>query len=139
MKLLVVGGAGYIGSHFVKAALDAGHEVAVADNLSTGHRASVDERALFAQLDVRDQAATCDLLEQSTTDAVVNFAAFSIASESMQEPLKYFDNNVGGMVSLLAAMRSVVLGGVCPASARSARSALAASCSRCLAPLPAWG
>ncbi|MCL2095192.1 UDP-glucose 4-epimerase GalE [Candidatus Saccharibacteria bacterium] len=105
MKLLVVGGAGYIGSHFVRVALDAGHEIIVADNLTTGHAASVDPRAQFQQLDILDQSATEQLLKAQGIEAVVHFAAFSLVGESMTHPLKYFQNNTAGMISLLEAMQ----------------------------------
>lgn len=104
MKLFVVGGAGYIGSHFVKSALQSGHQVAVFDNLQTGHLESLPKEALFRQGDLRDEASLNDAIAQFAPDAVVHFAANSLVGESMKDPLKYFDNNVGGMIALLKAM-----------------------------------
>ncbi|WP_353989323.1 UDP-glucose 4-epimerase GalE [Pediococcus argentinicus] len=105
MSILVVGGAGYIGSHMVKRLADQNEEVIVADNLSTGHRAAVDTRAKFYEGDIRDHAFLKQVFDQESIDTVVHFAAFSIVPESMEKPLKYFDNNTAGMVALLEEMR----------------------------------
>lgn len=105
MAILVAGGAGYIGSHMVKDLLANGEEVVVADNLSTGHRKAVDPRAKFYIGDIRDRAFLDQIFINEDIKAVVHFAAFSIVPESMSEPLKYFDNNTGGMITLLEAMR----------------------------------
>jgi UDP-glucose 4-epimerase len=104
MKLLVVGGAGYIGSHFVKAALLEGHIVTVFDNLQTGHRDAIDPKATFFQGDLRDPSALDSVFASSTFDAVIHFAANSLVAESVKDPLKYFDNNVSGTIGLLQAM-----------------------------------
>lgn len=106
MKLLVTGGAGYIGSVVAEALLARGHEVAVLDNLSTGHRDAVPSGARLVEGDVRDAAALARALDQNT-DAVLHFAASSVVAESVQRPLDYFDNNIGGAVALLRAMESV--------------------------------
>ncbi|MCB9675600.1 MAG: UDP-glucose 4-epimerase GalE [Alphaproteobacteria bacterium] len=103
MRVLVTGGAGYIGSHAVRAALDAGHAVTVLDDLSTGHREAVDPRARFVEGSLHDPAAVDAALEGC--GAVMHFAAFSIVSESCREPLKYWRNNVGGSIALLEGMR----------------------------------
>jgi len=104
MKLLVVGGAGYIGSHFVKAALLEGHVVTVFDNLQTGHRDAIDPKASFVHGDLRDSTALDSAFVESRPDAVVHFAANSLVAESVKDPLSYFDNNVSGTISLLKAM-----------------------------------
>ncbi len=109
MKLLVTGGAGYIGSVVAEALLARGHEVCVFDNLSTGHRAAVPSAARFVEGDVRDAAALARALD-APTDAVLHFAASSVVAESVQKPLDYFDNNIGGAVSLLRAMEKANVG-----------------------------
>lgn len=105
MKLLVTGGAGYIGSVVTEVLLARGHEVAVLDNLSTGHRDAVPAGARLVEGDVRDAAALARALDKNT-DAVLHFAASSVVAESVQRPLDYFDNNIGGAVALLRAMES---------------------------------
>ena len=101
-RLLITGGAGYIGSHAVRMMLDAGHSVTVVDDLSTGHRAAVDPRAELVVGDIRDRERMTRLLDG--VDAVMHFAAKSIVAESVQDPLLYWDVNVGGSRSLLQAM-----------------------------------
>ncbi|MBV9507454.1 MAG: UDP-glucose 4-epimerase GalE [Acidobacteriia bacterium] len=103
MKILVTGGAGYIGSHTVRLLLSQGHDVTVVDNLSKGHRHNVPPERLY-ELDVRETAALAELMRRKQTDAVVHFAAFIAVGESMREPERYFANNVGGSLSLLTAM-----------------------------------
>jgi UDP-glucose 4-epimerase len=106
MRILVTGGAGYIGSVSVEAFLAAGHEVTVLDDLSTGYRAAV---APGAQLEVGsygDTAAVIALLEKHRIEAVLHCAAKSLVSESMTDPAKYFRENVAGGVALLEAMRT---------------------------------
>lgn len=102
MKVLVTGGAGYIGSHAVRALLDAGHTVRVLDNLSTGHRVAVDPRAELVVADLHQTSAVIEALSGCT--AVLHFAASSIVSASCATPLPYWQNNVGGTNSLLRAM-----------------------------------
>lgn len=104
MKALVLGGAGYIGSHTVFALIEQGFDVAVADNLQTGHRAAVHPEARFHMGDVRDRVFMDDVLQREAPDAVIHFAANSLVGESMREPMKYYDNNVGGACTLLASM-----------------------------------
>ncbi|HXV14763.1 MAG TPA: UDP-glucose 4-epimerase GalE [Candidatus Krumholzibacteria bacterium] len=103
MKLLVTGGAGYIGSVVAESLVARGHEVCVLDNLTTGHRDAVPSQARFVEGDVRDASALGTALGTGT-DAVLHFAASSVVAESVARPLDYFDNNVGGSVSLLRAM-----------------------------------
>ena len=104
MRILVIGGAGYIGSHNVHALIERGDEVVVLDALTTGHRASVHKDARFYKGDLRCAADLDKVFSENKIDAVMHFAAFSLVGESMGKPLKYFDNNVGGMLSLLQAM-----------------------------------
>lgn len=104
MAVLVCGGAGYIGSHAVRALLAAKEEVVVADNLQTGHRQAVHPAARFYEADIRDAAALDRIFAENEIEAVVHFAANSLVGESMAQPLKYFNNNVYGMQSLLEAM-----------------------------------
>lgn len=101
-KYLVTGGAGYVGSVVAQHLLEAGHEVVVLDNLSTGFREGVPAGASFIEGDIRDAAKWVD----SSFDAVLHFAASSQVGESVVKPEKYWDNNVGGTMALLAAMRS---------------------------------
>lgn len=103
MKILVTGGAGYIGSHTCKALAQAGHEVVVYDNLSTGHREFV-KFGDFEYGDVRDTQQLRKCLAKYRPDGVIHFAASAYVGESVQNPGKYFSNNVGGALSLLEAM-----------------------------------
>ncbi|MCI1287702.1 MAG: UDP-glucose 4-epimerase GalE [[Lactobacillus] timonensis] len=104
MAILVAGGAGYIGSHMVADLVEKGYDVVVADNLSTGHRAAINSQAHFYEGDIRNREFLDELFTKEKIDAVVHFAAFSLVAESMKKPLKYFDNNTGGMITLLEAM-----------------------------------
>lgn len=104
MTVLVLGGAGYIGSHAVDRLVEKGYDVAVVDNLVTGHRAAVNAKARFYEGDVRDQAFLDGVFDKEDIEGVIHFAAFSVVPESMKKPLKYFDNNTAGMVSLLEVM-----------------------------------
>ena len=105
MAILVAGGAGYIGSHMVKDLIEHGEDVVVADNLSTGHRDAINPKAKFYEGDIRDRKFLDKVFDNEDITAVVHFAAFSIVPESMSKPLKYFDNNTGGMITLLEVMR----------------------------------
>ncbi|EFH28687.1 MULTISPECIES: UDP-glucose 4-epimerase GalE [Streptomyces] len=101
MKYLVTGGAGYVGGVVAQHLLEAGHEVVVLDNLSTGFREGVPTGASFIEGDIRDAAKWLD----SSFDGVLHFAASSQVGESVVKPEKYWDNNVGGTMALLGAMR----------------------------------
>ena len=105
MKVLVTGGAGYIGSHVVRALLQAGHKVVAYDNLSTGHRQAIPADVPFYEEDIRSTERLAEVLLAERIEAVLHFAALSLVGESMQEPQKYYDNNVGGTLSLVTAMR----------------------------------
>ena len=104
MAILVLGGAGYIGSHTVYELIDAGREVVVADNLQTGFRAAVHPKAKFYQLDIRDKGALDTLFQAEEIEGVIHFAASSQVGESMSDPLKYYDNNLHGTMVLLQSM-----------------------------------
>ena len=104
MAILVLGGAGYIGSHTVYELIDAGRDVVVADNLQTGFLAAVHPKARFYKLDIRDRAALDVLFQAEKIDGVIHFAASSQVGESMSDPLKYYDNNLHGTMVLLQAM-----------------------------------
>lgn len=103
--ILVLGGAGYIGSHAVKMLIESGESVVVVDNLETGHLESVHEKAKFYNVDIRDFEAFKKVFEENLIDAVMHFSANSLVGESMEQPVKYFDNNVAGTVNLLKLMR----------------------------------
>ena len=105
--ILVTGGAGYIGSHTVKALLNAGYRVHVLDNLSTGNRSAVDSRASFKQLDVYDASALKAYLEENQIDAVLHCAGEIVVSESIENPSKYFTANVAGMNQVLKVLSEV--------------------------------
>lgn len=104
MAILVTGGAGYIGSHTVAELLDLGEEVVVLDNLQTGHKAALLGGKLY-EGDLRDKELLSKLFSENSIDAVIHFAANSLVGESMQNPGKYYDNNVFGTLSLLEAMK----------------------------------
>ena len=104
MKVLVLGGAGYIGSHTVSELIDAGEEVVIVDNLETGHIEAVHPKAAFYQGDIRDRAFVDSVFEKEKIDGVIHFAANSLVGESMTDPLKYYDNNLNGTKVLLQSM-----------------------------------
>ena len=104
MRLLVLGGAGYIGSHTALELIKKGHEVVVVDNLVTGYVKAVPEKATFYQGDIRDFDFLDDLFKKEKIDAVIHFAAYSLVGESVKNPLKYYDNNLYGTKVLLDAM-----------------------------------
>jgi UDP-glucose 4-epimerase len=105
MKVLVVGGAGYIGSHCVRQLQQQGHEPVVLDNLIFGHRAAVAPDIAFFEEDLGNRSKVADLLRAEKIDLVMHFAAFAYVGESVTDPLKYYENNLGKTVSLLQAMR----------------------------------
>ena len=111
MRVLVTGGAGYIGSHTCVELLKAGHEVFVIDNLSNGHEAALDRIRLitnnelqFMNADIRDSNALDKIFNAFKPDAVIHFAGLKAVGESTADPIKYYDVNVGGSISLLTAM-----------------------------------
>jgi UDP-glucose 4-epimerase len=104
VKILVTGGAGYIGSVCVEDLLNRGHEVTVLDNLTEGHKHAIDRRANFVQGDLADRPAVSVLIRTERPDAVMHFAANALVGESMQDPYKYFYNNVSCGLNLLHAM-----------------------------------
>lgn len=105
MKILVLGGAGYIGSHTVYELVDAGAEVVIVDNLETGYRQAVHPQAKFYEGDLRNRAFVDSVFEKEPgLDAVIHFAANSLVGESMTDPLKYYDNNLCGTKVLLQSM-----------------------------------
>ncbi len=104
MKILVVGGAGYIGSVCAEMLLDEGHAVAIFDNLSEGHRAAIDPRATFVEGDLASLEQIRGALASFQPEAVMHFAASALVGESMQDPSKYFRNNIGNGLNLLDAM-----------------------------------
>ncbi|WP_085506110.1 UDP-glucose 4-epimerase GalE [Thalassobacillus devorans] len=104
MTVLVCGGAGYIGSHAVAQLLDKQEDVVVVDNLQKGHQQALFNGAVFYQGDLRDESFMDKVFEENNIDAVIHFAADSLVGESVEEPLKYYDNNVYGAVCLLKAM-----------------------------------
>ncbi len=104
MSVLICGGAGYIGSHAVKKFVEAGEDVIVVDSLETGHRAALDPGVKLYVGDIRFATVLEQIFDENKIDAVIHFAANSLVGESVAHPLKYFNNNVGGMQSLLEAM-----------------------------------
>jgi len=104
MNILVTGGAGYIGSHTVCKLIELGHTVTVYDNLSKGHAAAVPEQAALIVGDIRDSILLSKTLKENNIQAVIHFAADSLVGESMQQPAKYYQNNVAATLALLETM-----------------------------------
>jgi len=104
MAILILGGAGYIGSHTVWEMAESGMDVAVADNLATGHRSALHPKARFYAGDLRERAFLDEVFERERIDGVIHFAAYSVVGESMLHPLKYYNNNLCGTETLLEAM-----------------------------------
>jgi UDP-glucose 4-epimerase len=104
VKVFVTGGAGYVGSVCVEQLLDRGDEVVIFDNLSEGHRQSIDSRATFIQGDLNDSKSISLAIETSSPSAVMHLAASALVAESMTDPGKYFHQNVSGGLNLLQAM-----------------------------------
>lgn len=104
MSVLVLGGAGYIGSHTALELIRAGEEVVIADNLATGHIEAVPEGAKFYQGDLHDKSFLDSIFENEDIDAAIHFAAYSLVGESVTNPLKYYDNNLCGTKVLLDSM-----------------------------------
>jgi UDP-glucose 4-epimerase len=112
-KILVTGGTGYIGSHTVVRLLEAGYEVVILDNLSNSKISVIDriekitnKSPLFIEGDIRDKSLLEKLFSDHRIDAVIHFAGLKAVGESVEEPLKYYENNVGGSISLLEAMKN---------------------------------
>lgn len=106
MNVLVIGGAGYIGSHCVRQLLAAGHRAVVLDNLVFGHREALTSGVRFYQEDLGNEAAVGTILKNERIDVVMHFAAFAYVGESVQNPLKYYFNNVVETLHLLRTMRT---------------------------------
>ncbi len=104
MNVLITGGAGYIGSHAVKALCEAGHVVSVLDNLDRGHRAAVPDGVTFHHLDLSRTDQIIDALRTGGIECVMHFAALAYVGESVEQPLRYYHNNTAGTLSLLRAM-----------------------------------
>jgi len=104
MNVLITGGAGYIGSHIVKE-LERGNKVIVLDNLSKGHKSSISKYAKFVKGDLSDKKLISNTIKKNKIDAVIHLAASSLVGESVQNPEKYFQNNVVNGLNLLSAMR----------------------------------
>ena len=112
-KILVTGGTGYIGSHTVVKLIEAGYKVVILDNLSNSKISVIDriekitnKRPLFIEGDIRDKSLLNKLFGDQKIDAVIHFAGLKSVGESVEEPLKYYENNVGGSISLLEAMKN---------------------------------
>ena len=111
MRVLVTGGAGYIGSHTCVELLNAGHEVLVLDNLFNGHEAALELvqnitncKLQFINADIRDLSILGKIFNEFEPEAVIHFAGLKAVSESVKDPVKYYDVNVGSSISLLTAM-----------------------------------
>ena len=103
MKIVVTGGAGFIGSHVTRLLLEEGHEVTVVDNLSRGHKGSLDTRVNFEQIDINDQHKLEKIM--SGHDAVIHMASYIEVGESVKNPVSFVENNILGTVKLLEAMK----------------------------------
>ncbi len=130
MKVLVTGGAGYIGSVTAELLLDRGHTAVVFDNLERGHREALDPRARFIQGDLRNPGEIADAMREAQPDAVIHFAAYALVGESMERPELYFGNNVRGGVNLAEAMlktgvRRIVFSSTCATYGQPERSPIA--------------
>lgn len=110
MRVFVTGGAGYVGSHCVKRLVAGGHEVTVYDSLEHGHREAVDPAAALIEGDLGDTARLNAVLRTGHFDAVMHFAAYLNVGESVQQPLRYYRNNVANTINLLEAMQQVAIG-----------------------------
>lgn len=104
MTILVLGGAGYIGSHTVYELIENGEDVAIIDNLQTGHIKAVHPKARFYKGDIRNREFLDSVFAKEKIDAVIHFAAYSLVGESMEKPLKYYENNLCGTKILLDSM-----------------------------------
>lgn len=105
MNILVVGGAGYIGSHCVKQLQQTEHQTFILDNLVYGHRAAIPKDVPFFEENLGNRSAVTKILEENKIDVVMHFAAYINVGESVSIPLKYYENNVGSTIQLLLAMK----------------------------------
>lgn len=105
MSILVCGGAGYIGSHAVAKLIENKKEVVVLDNLQKGHLSAIWNGAKFYKGDLKNEDILNQIFEENNIDSVIHFAADSLVGESMEKPFEYYENNVGGSLSLLKAMK----------------------------------
>jgi UDP-glucose 4-epimerase len=110
MRILVTGGAGYIGSHMVHLLLKNGHQVAVLDSQNNGHREFIPREAKFFKVDLKNLKATENALESFHPETIIHFACYIAAGESMEKPFLYFENNLLGGINLLEAMRKKGVG-----------------------------
>src|SRR3970282_2261317 len=101
MRILVTGGAGYIGAATARALIRAGHTVTIVDSLIKGHRNAIPKAAQFVQADLGDRDKISSLLARQSCDAIMHFAAFMEAGESMQDPGRFFENNFSNSLSLI--------------------------------------
>src|SRR5262245_5784452 len=104
MRVLVTGGAGYVGSHAAKQLVRSGHDVLIVDSLAEGHRGAVANMP-FAAVDLLNPERMIETMKEHRTEAVMHFAAFAYVGVSVTDPAKYYHNNIVGSLSLLAAMR----------------------------------
>ncbi|MCH5196563.1 MAG: UDP-glucose 4-epimerase GalE [Oscillospiraceae bacterium] len=112
MSILVLGGAGYIGSHTALELVRAGENVVIADNFSTGHIEAVPKGVKFYEGDLHDSAFLDGIFENEQIDAIIHFAAYSLVGESVTNPLKYYDNNLCGTKALLDSMVGHKIGNI---------------------------
>lgn len=110
MRVLVTGGAGYIGSVAVERLIDRGHEVIAVDNFERGHAAAIHPDADRRQCDLRDATRTAQVVAESDADAVLHFAALHLVPESVDKPGEYYETNVGGGINLLNAVKDAGIG-----------------------------
>jgi len=106
MNVMVVGGAGYIGSHAAKQLIEKGHEVVVVDNLYRGHRKAVHPDATFYELNIAQRERMTEILKEHAIECVMHFSALTYVGESVDNPLSYYENNTSGTIALLQAMQT---------------------------------
>ena len=136
-RVLVTGGAGYIGSHTALQLAEAGHEVVVLDNLSSGHRWAVPTQAGFERGDIADRELVKSIIREGRIDAVIHFAAHVVVPESVENPGKYYRNNVVGALNLIEACIAAGVGQLVFSSSAAVYGAPASSpVSEAAAPLP---
>ncbi len=106
MRIAVIGGAGYIGSHAVKLLVERGHDVVAIDNLTNGHRAAVNAKARFYVVDCANTVGLVNVFQNEKIEAIMHFAASAYVGESVSDPRKYYRNNVANTISMLDAMHA---------------------------------